>query len=148
MAETNKIKGQIIEFYNDPLFQQLKAYYGKTTLFNVLKIERNENRHSAFLAWLLDKNGSHGLGDEPLKRFMRLLAKMDDSYNEPFLVGNYHVANVQVITEKPVKVDGQKKTGRIDIFIDFDYYVTTEIVSDTGKWQHVHVIVENKVYTN
>ena len=148
MAEINNIKDQIIDFYNDPLFQKLKAYYGKTTLFNVLKIERNENRHSAFLAWLLNKNGSHGLGDEPLKRFMRLLAKKDDNYNEPFLVGNYCIENVNVFTEKPVKVNGQTKTGRIDIFIDFDYNITTVIGSDTDKWQHVHVIVENKVYTN
>ncbi len=102
--ELDTIKSEIIKFYNDPLYQELKAYYGKTTLFNVLKIERNENRHSAFLAWLLDENGSHGLGEEPLKRFMRLLAKMDDRYNEPFLVGNYQVENVEVVTEKPAMV--------------------------------------------
>ena len=53
----NKIKNDILTFYNNQIFQELKAYYGKTTLFNILKIERNENRHSAFLAWLLDENG-------------------------------------------------------------------------------------------
>lgn len=76
---TNRIKELIISFYNNQMYQELKAYYGKTTLFNILKIERNENRHSAFLAWLLDENGSHGLGEEPLKRFMRLLSKVDSN---------------------------------------------------------------------
>lgn len=144
----NSIKNRIVDFYNDPDFQKLKAYYGKTTLFNVLKIERNENRHSAFLAWLLDKNGSHGLGEEPLKRFMRLLAKTDEKYTEPFLVGNYQIENTNVVTELPVKADGHSKTGRIDIYIDFDYKLLLGTEEERNKMQHVHVIVENKVYTN
>lgn len=143
---TNRIKELIISFYNNQMYQELKAYYGKTTLFNILKIERNENRQSAFLAWLLDENGSHGLGEEPLKRFMRLLSKVDSNYNEPFLVGNYEIENMAVITERPVKVNGQKKTGRIDIFVEFDYRMIEN--NDTKKLNHVHVIVENKVYTD
>lgn len=142
------IKGRIIDFYNDSLFQELKAYYGKTTLFNILKIERNENRHSAFLAWLLDKNGSHGLGEEPLKRFMRLLAKEDDKYNEPFLVGNYQIENMYVVTERPAKVNGQKKTGRVDVFISFDYRLLPIIVENKDVLHHARVIIENKVYTD
>lgn len=147
---TDRIKDWIISFYNNQTYQELKAYYGKTTLFNILKIERNENRHSAFLAWLLDENGSHGLGEEPLKRFMRLLSKEDSNYNEPFLVGNYKIENMAVLTEKPVKVNGQKKTGRIDIFVDFDYksLERKEEKEETSKLNHVHVIVENKVYTD
>lgn len=146
----NKIKNGIITFYNNHIFQELKAYYGKTTLFNILKIERNENRHSAFLAWLLDENGSHGLGEEPLKRFMRLLSKMDSKYDEPFLVGNYKIENSVIVTEKPVKVRDHEKTGRIDIFIDFDYKLFERKLGndETSKLNHVHVIVENKVYTD
>lgn len=146
----NKLKNAIIAFYNNQNFQELKAYYGKTTLFNILKIERNENRHSAFLAWLLDENGSHGLGEEPLKRFMRLLSKMDSKYDEPFLVGNYQIENSVIVTEKPVKVKGHNKSGRIDIFIDFDYklFERKQENDETGRLNHVHVIVENKVYTD
>lgn len=142
------VKRAIISFYNDTLFQELKDYYGKTTLFNILKIERNENRHSAFLAWLLDENGSHGLGEEPLKRFMRLLAKMDDNYIEPFLVGNYQVEDMEVVTEKQAKVEGQIKTGRVDIFVSFDYRLLPIKAEDKNILHHVRVIVENKVYTN
>ena len=51
--------------YNDSTYQELKAYYEKTTIFNVLGVERSETRHSAFLCWLLNANASHGLGEEP-----------------------------------------------------------------------------------
>ena len=149
MAQSkDTIKDQIINFYNDALFQKLNAYYGKTTLFNILKIERNENRHSAFLAWLLDVKGSHGLGEEPLKKFMRLLAKQDSKYENPFLVGNYHVENMKVETETPVKADGHAKTGRLDIYLEFDYKQVNVWEAEKNKLNQVHVILENKVYTN
>ena len=65
--------------YNDPLYQELNEYYSKTTIFNILGIERSENRHSSFLRWLLDNRSSHGLGDEPMQKFLRLYAsKMED----------------------------------------------------------------------
>ena len=136
MAQSKEtIKNQIINFYNDALFQKLNAYYGKTTLFNILKIERNENRHSAFLAWLLDVKGSHGLGEEPLKKFMRLLAwtEKDSKYDNPFLAGNYHVKDMEVNTEQSIE------KGRMDICIRFCYF-------DNQEKKRVLVIVENKVY--
>ncbi len=151
MAQSKEtIKNQIINFYNDALFQKLNAYYGKTTLFNILKIERNENRHSAFLAWLLDVKGSHGMGEEPLKKFMRLLAwaEKDPKYDNPFLVGNYSVENMKVETETPVKANGHSKTGRIDIYIRFDYKIESVLGEGKNKLYHAHVILENKVYTN
>ena len=74
--EANK---QILDMYNDSTYQELKAYYEKTTIFNVLGVERSETRHSAFLCWLLNANASHGLGEEPMKKLLRLYAtKMDD----------------------------------------------------------------------
>ncbi len=150
MAQSKEtIKDQIINFYNDALFQKLNAYYGKTTLFNILKIERNENRHSAFLTWLLDVKGSHGLGEEPLKKFMRLLAKEDSKYENPFLVGNYHVENMKVETEQPAEATGHSKKGRVDIYINFDYVLEKGSDNDADdKAHHVHIVLENKVYTS
>ena len=139
-TDLDAIKSEIINFYNDPLFQELKASYGKTTLFNVLKIERNENRHSAFLAWLLDSNGNHGLGEEPLKCFMRLLANRDSRFESPFLNGNYSIDSMTVELEQQVEFG--KKKGRIDILIDFSYSYKSD--SNTiGK--KVLVIIENKI---
>ena len=53
----------ILDFYKLPAFQKLSAYYMQSTVFNVLGVERSENRHSAFLAWLLNPKSSHGLND-------------------------------------------------------------------------------------
>lgn len=140
--QNNTFKDQIIAFYNDALFQKLNAYYSKTTLFNILKIERNENRHSAFLAWLLDIKGSHGLGEEPLKRFMRLLANRDSEFETPFLNGNYKIESMTVELEQHAEFE--KKKGRIDILIDFSYsYKSNSNFID----KKTLVIIENKIYT-
>lgn len=37
--------------YNDSTYQELKAYYDKTTIFNVLGVERSETCYSAFLCF-------------------------------------------------------------------------------------------------
>lgn len=53
---------------------ELSAYYSQTTILNVFGIERSENRHSAFIAWLLNPNSSHLLGDAPLRKFLSMAA--------------------------------------------------------------------------
>ena len=47
----------------------LKKYTGKVNLFDVLRVSRTEIRHSNFLAWLLDPNANHFLGDKFLRVF-------------------------------------------------------------------------------
>ena len=42
---------KILELVNNRDFQNLTDYYGKRTIFETLKVERKENRHSAFIAW-------------------------------------------------------------------------------------------------
>ena len=87
-----EINEQILEMYNDSVYQGLKAYYEKTTIFNVLGVERSENRHSAFLCWLLNANASHGLGEEPMKKLLRLYAskmEADNSFRIMLMTGSY-----------------------------------------------------------
>ena len=40
---------------------------GKVNVFDVLGLSRTEIRHSNMLAWLMDPNGNHGLGDSVLR---------------------------------------------------------------------------------
>lgn len=141
----SKIKNDIIEFYNDPTYQELNSYYNKTTIFNILKVERSENRHSAFIAWLLNANESHNLGKISLKKFLRLITVKEDivpeKFQNDFLIGNYDIDSVSVETEKQVaKIDN--KSGRIDIFVTFDI-----IFKNTTKYK-VFIILENKIYTS
>lgn len=130
----------IVGFYNDENFQRVKQYYERTTIFNVLKIERNENRHSAFICWLLDIKGSHNLGEEPLRKFLR---SVSDGVNNPIVrnhlvVGNYKIEDYDICTEQQAESDG--KSGRIDIYIRFTMAWDNERV-------FVQVLIENKIYT-
>ena len=60
------IQEKILAFCKTPVYQQLNAYYGQSTVFNVLRVERSENRHTAFWAWLLNPEASHPLNEIPL----------------------------------------------------------------------------------
>ena len=70
------LEQRMLKLLSSQPYGQLKSFYNQTTLFNVIGAERSENRHSAFLCWLLSPNSSHGLGTEPLKLFLRLVATL------------------------------------------------------------------------
>ena len=55
----------------DTSFQQLSQKMQTLNIFEVLGITNAEIRHSNFLAWLLDPNGNHGMGD----KFFKVRAK-------------------------------------------------------------------------
>ena len=106
---------QILDMYNDSTYQELKAYYEKTTIFNVLGVERSETRHSAFLCWLLNANASHGLGGEPMKKLLRLYAtKMDDdsSFRIMLMTGDYELEMNDIVTEKSTSDEQGSKGGK------------------------------------
>ena len=50
--------------------ERLEDLLAEFNLFDVLSIARQETQHSAFLAWLLDPRGSHGLRDYFLRGFL------------------------------------------------------------------------------
>lgn len=90
----------------------------------ILSKSRNENTHSAFIAWLLKGEGL-GIGDDaPLMHFLDVLVKNDAEgcIQEPFrsaiLSRTLRLANVEVETEKLVKdVSIVPATDRFDIFV-------------------------------
>ncbi len=55
---------------NIDCLKELDEYILIKNIFDILKIGGMEIRHSNFLAWLLDPNESHGLGDIFLKNFL------------------------------------------------------------------------------
>lgn len=136
------MKNQIVEFYNDPDFQRLNSYYNRTTIFNILNIERRELSHSAFLKWLFDINSSHNLNAEPLKKLLRHIAnanvneKISENIINALLTGDYKIKDFNIETEKSVVVG--KNMGRIDIFLEF-------CMNKDEKENKVFVIIENKI---
>ncbi|MBR9860728.1 PD-(D/E)XK nuclease family protein [bacterium] len=78
-------------------------------LFSILQMERLENRtHSAFIAEMLSREGSHGLGSVFLKLFVGLIGDINIDVDTSKVHVEYHIGTVNVQTGTG---------GRIDIFI-------------------------------
>lgn len=59
--------------------EKLKPWADTFNIFEVLKITHTEIRHSNILAWLLNPNENHGLGDSFLREFINSIIKtLDD----------------------------------------------------------------------
>lgn len=64
---------------NCPEFEELERLLGGFNLFQVLKFEYGEIRHSNVLAWILDPSESHGLDESFLKKWlMRVIHEVPD----------------------------------------------------------------------
>ena len=103
----------------------LNTWTSKLNLFDVLKISRNEIRHSNFLTWLLNPNENHGLGDKYLKGLLSRILKNSNKKNDVLniLLSDFYSFNVY------------REWKNIDILI----------LSDKEK---LAVIIENKVTSN
>lgn len=107
---------EILSISKTPAYQELNAYYQASTVFNILGLERNENRHSAFIAWLLNPTESHLLGENPLKQFLSLVAAHTydqygnaDEYKcyynivrQHLITGNYRLEVDSIRTEQSI----------------------------------------------
>lgn len=148
------IAEDILKLLNSETFQGLVSYYDETTLFNVIGAERSENRHSAFLRWFFSTDSSHGLGDKPLRLFLRLLATLDcgrQTFNEELydkvIAGNYELELLEPIkTEQYVgKINANTKNikDRIDLWMVIS--LTYEIDGEQ-KTHAFPIVIENKIY--
>ena len=95
-------------------------------IFNVLDLTSDETRtHSAFIAELLDPNGSHGLGDQFLQSFVNTIDCLK----------SWHFDTQSAKVHKELSIGGKNEDctegGRIDI-----------LVESNGK----AIIIENKIY--
>ena len=144
---TNKeIESKLLTFNSDPQAKKIRNYYNRKSFMEILSKSRNENTHSAFIAWLLQGEGL-GLGDDaPLMHFLDILVKNDAEgcIQEPFrsaiLSRTLRLANVEVETEKLVKdVSIIPATDRFDIFVE------GELSSYETDYKGVRIVIENKI---
>lgn len=146
----------ILGIKNNPIYQELNAYYSQSTVFSALGIERNENRHSAFLSWLLNPKSDHQLGVEPLKKFLALYAsvneneKVDAQLRAALITGRFDVKDFQIDTEVPLSnFDGNenglkltKEQRRLDIWAEFSV-----ALPDSTDIETIALVIENKIYS-
>ena len=152
----NSINQSALALLSSKPFQELTAFYKQTTLFNVIGAERSENRHSAFLRWLLSPDSSHGLSTEPLKLFLRLIATLrwgqqtfGDVLYRKVLAGNYELELLEPIdVEKSVgKLGASAKAANKDRIDLWTVVCLTYDEDGEEKRQAFPIVIENKIYS-
>jgi uncharacterized protein YqfB (UPF0267 family) len=116
-----ELKSQYDKLLKNEDFDKLDLGLKNPNIFQILRISKNEIRHSNFLSWLLDPNESHKLGDIFLKRFLREVFSSDK-------FGGIDQVDVEGMDLSKVEI--QREWKNIDILI---------------KLENVVVCVENKV---
>ena len=120
---TKRLEELYSNLLNDTSFDRLDLGLRRPNIFSILKVSRQELRHSNFLAWLLNPNEGHGLEDLFLKRFLREVFASDRFAN---------ISQVDVEAIDLSKASILREWNNIDILI-----ITSDVV----------VCVENKVFT-
>ena len=135
MDKLEKLLSQVRVYVNEDKQRRAEAFRrGECyNVFNVLGVENMELSHSAFLAALLDPDGSHGMQDAFLKAFIDTIAH---GGTKPEL----DTAHAKVYTEYNIGNITETTGGRIDILI------TDRSDTGNGKAGGHAIIIENKIW--
>ncbi|MFP5437761.1 MAG: PD-(D/E)XK nuclease family protein [Bacteroidia bacterium] len=137
----SQIRDAIIKFKNDSDFQKLENFYYSKSFSEILGVSRREISHSGFLAWLLNDNESHNLGEFSIKKFLDIVVQFSndklknihsDLYNS-LLTEDYEIERVFIKPEFVIR-----NIGRIDIYAELNLLISN--ITTTVK-----LVVENKV---
>ena len=109
-----EIREKYRAFLSDPDFDKIELELRAPNIFQILNITRTEIRHSNFLSWLLDPNGTHGLGKLFLIKFLRELAASETAAAlDEFDIENLNFNDVEI----------RREWRNIDLLIIFDSLV-------------------------
>ena len=135
MDKLEKLLSQVRVYVNEDKQRRAEAFRrGECyNVFNVLGVDNMELSHSAFLAALLNPDGSHGMQDAFLKAFIDTIAH---GGTKPEL----DTAHAKVYTEYNIGNITETTGGRIDILI------TDHSETGSGKDSGHAIIIENKIW--
>lgn len=108
---------------------KLSQYRNEINFFEITDITRKEIKHSNFLAWLLDSNANHNIGDKFIRRFMQKVVKANQSIE--IIAPN--IINLFLLDYDSFII--KREWMNIDIFM----------VSDEAKFT---ITIENKIYSS
>ena len=160
----------LIEFNQDQQFIELRERYSTRSFFEIISVERSENRHSSFLAWLLEaKDFAVNAKDHPIVHLLdiaiRRLGDQGEKINEEVkcgaITGQDGIKNIvlsrdikdidieEVKTEKAVKdvaITEKVKSYKESIQDRIDIYIKCKLrTSDSPNGKKITIIIENKV---
>ena len=110
---------------DNPELEELSAKLSVFNILNVLRIERTEIRHSNVLAWLMDPQGSHGMGQAFIRRVLSTILLESESAEIELTPASIELMNM-------VDVEVLREWKNIDLLV----------ISETNRWV---LLVENKI---
>lgn len=120
----------ILEDYSEQI-SQVEEINQSFNIFKILKLQEYEVRHSAFLSWLFNPKGTHGLGQNFANKFFH------ECFGDSFDGDCSTITSVK--TEVAIAGKKQKEQGndrrRIDILIEGDKFTCT-IENKYGSSEH------------
>jgi hypothetical protein len=129
-------KELIEKFLMDNDLKKLENRLDQFDLFRVFKISSREITMSAILAWLLDPNESHNLGDYFLKQMLLEIIKQNKGhdYLDPtvFSIINLDILDLDDVYVQTEEVFSNKRRGDISI------------VDNTNQ---IYILIENKIFS-
>jgi hypothetical protein len=110
--------------------ERIESLLNRFNVFEAIGFVGQELMHSRFLAFLLDPQQSHGLGNSFLEAFLRLVSKPAKGASRPCL----DLTRSEELYRTRVRTEVYTGDGRIDILL----------INEAGGWA---TIIENKVWT-
>lgn len=139
MSIEKKDEEALREFLADiECLDALSPWTERFNIFDILKISRTEIRHSNMLAWLLDPNENHGLGDKFLKNtLIQILKENEDKEYDSFKLLLMDLYSFRAFRERE----------HIDILLvsDKEKYVIA-IENKIGSSEHNHQLQRYREY--
>ncbi|MGM0409830.1 MAG: PD-(D/E)XK nuclease family protein [Bacillota bacterium] len=105
-------------------FHKINSLISEPNFFEIIGVEKNENRHSNILSWLLNTSANHGLGDFFLRSFLKKLL----SENNNDLEVNFF--DIEIFDFDDIEV--RREWNRIDILL-------------ISRQNNLVIVIENKI---
>ncbi|MRX08649.1 hypothetical protein GJ697_12450 [Pseudoduganella sp. FT25W] len=96
---------------NEPDFRALREQRYKFDPFKVLKVERQELRHTTTLSWLLDPQQTHGLGDSFLRSFLTEIG--GDGTMPDLLISDQTALMGRVAVQPELRLGGEQLLSQV-----------------------------------
>lgn len=143
----SEIEDLLINYNIDSKNIAIKNYYEADNLWKTLRIERDENKHSAFLAWLFKQPAR--TYNSPMVNFLNLLVREANDeqlslsglkeLRRAILCQSLIIKNIKIITEKQIcQLSNIPYTDRLDIFFECD-------IIGVEPYNKLEIILENKI---
>jgi hypothetical protein len=132
------IRKDIASFKNDTNVNKLTTYYKTKSMAEILGVSRKEIQHSNFLAWILNKDETHYLGDFAIKKLLDIYVLYCNEQIHDKKLFDLVITDTLKIDSIKTEVEKTISTGRLDIFIELK-------IVDYDEIDTIRLIIENKV---